>query len=64
MRLCMAAQKGAFVTKYYEVVSPTAPGYPSVLPQGRRQIKLEDNKLKGENKRDACKKERNAVMFC
>lgn len=37
MGLCMAAQKGPFVLKYYVVLSPTAPEHPSVLPQGRGQ---------------------------
>lgn len=35
MGLCMAAQKGPFVMKYYVVLSPIAPEHPSVLPQGR-----------------------------
>lgn len=41
MGLCMAAQKGPFVMKYYVVLSPTAPEHPSVLPQGRGQKQTE-----------------------
>lgn len=41
MGLCMAAQKGSFVMKYYVVLSPTAPEHPSVPPQGRGQKQTE-----------------------
>lgn len=41
MGLCMAAQKGPFVKKYYVVLSLTAPKHPSVLPQGRAQKQTE-----------------------
>lgn len=37
MWLCVAAQKGLFVMKYYGVLSPTAPAHPSVLPQAKGQ---------------------------
>lgn len=47
MGLCMAAQKGPFVAKYYVVLSPTAPEDPSVLLQGRGQTE----RLRRERKR-------------
>lgn len=47
--LCMAAQKGPFVMKYYVVLSPTAPEHPSVLPQRRGQKQTE--RWKREKKR-------------
>lgn len=52
--LCMAAQKGPFVMKYYVVLSPTAPEHPSVLPQRRGQKQTEDGR---EEKREKRRKE-------
>lgn len=41
MGLCMAAQKGPFVMKYYVVLSPKAPQHLCVLPQGGGQKQTE-----------------------
>lgn len=51
MGLCMAAQKGPFVMKYYVVLSPTAPEHPSVLPQRRGQKQTERWKKKEKKRR-------------
>lgn len=50
MGLCMAAQKGPFVMKYYVVLSPTVPEHPSVPPQGR--ARKHTVRWRGEKKKE------------
>ena len=59
MGLCMAAQKGPFVMKYYVVLSPTAPEHPSVLPRGKG-TESERKRVERKNIRN----KRNTVICC